>query len=1252
MNYSQSSLLTDRIDTLPTFNKVCLAQDLLKELLSMKERIMESKEKMQDQIDLNSFKYYKNKLAQYEIMNFCKQKDSSESNTYKLLKSSNELDESQKNIIKDCFFIIRNNNNYMLKIINNCGLKYIKEMCFFIDHFFYENTINNNSSFVQEELMIIIYLLIEKIIYKNLDDILSYKKDILLYKLIKYFSYKPNIRNFLITILSENILQFENCKNDLSINLKNFQTECNRHSKKVGSVPDISETMRKITIETEKMENNNKNVTFKEKIKSLCRRAASTGKRTLFKKTDKNIEAKKKPDTQKKISDKNYKSNKSVKNNKNSIKEKSIFTLTSEPINPNNTISCVRNEPKKFNQELKLKRATQIYGELKGINTDAFFVEKDVNLSYIMGKISNIENGKTKKNNISYAMIYYFDKLVNEIISYKNHLEIFSISLFLGCLNKQQTQLNKINSIKNDSDDSNSYVQFLHEITKIKENYNIITEFIKNLLSKIFDNIKLLPYSIKYISYITDSLLEKLINTKDKKGKLEYYKAMARLKILFFNLIIPMLKKPFLNGIITDTILSKTTKNNLNVISEILTMSVSGNLFNNTVEAEYTIYNSFIIEIMQKLFEIAEKMSFNNYEEKPEIINKLINSYNNIENSSRIIDYNKLKNIKENIRYQSICFSWLILFVFGKIIEKYKDYFIKENNSAEEKKIFREIISINKIFSDIIENQNKNKIQEFFYISKFIYKEEFERKINTLKDNFEMNSKINDNATRLKKCISYILSHINNIHKETFSCFMRRKNSIKLNKRTDELKVLYYKKNKQYQKTPFEVKINKAVKIKKYNANINKSKNVKGNNNEDKIKPKKNENDNQFFIKRLGTIYRSLKADKKEDCKFDDVIFSHIMSLAQEEIGNNYLKDEGQRIIFCITYIQNNLNNLPEEYIKNNFSKLFMEIIEETKIIIKDFEKNLLTDFYINIKNSEKLNQIISNECTKFKKMQQTFCINYLFNKIILHGIIKETRNDDGIITNINFELAEHYFPNINNILDFINILPNFNDPISETNENIINIEKNADLIETMNKYFKQLTIEIKKQKIITKFSTEELSSLIYNMQDYIYSKLYDKIYPSNPSKEDIFFYKKCSRLQFIKQENLIKNKKFFIENNLLQIAINYINEMDNKLSPIEKIKSFGKALNILNNSMTINSGKSNFGIDDNLPLVLFTIIKAKPKMMITNFNYSNEFINQELSKQQYGSILTQMGMISNIITNMKYNELVGVTEKEFGEDE
>ena len=63
-------------------------------------------------------------------------------------------------------------------------------------------------------------------------------------------------------------------------------------------------------------------------------------------------------------------------------------------------------------------------------------------------------------------------------------------------------------------------------------------------------------------------------------------------------------------------------------------------------------------------------------------------------------------------------------------------------------------------------------------------------------------------------------------------------------------------------------------------------------------------------------------------------------------------------------------------------------------------------------------------------------------------------------------------------------------------------------------------------------------------------------------------------------------------------------------------------------------------------------MVKAKPKNIFSNYNYCRIFLDTDLSKLQYGSLLTQMGMIINIIKEMKYNELIGVTEEQFGVDE
>ena len=75
------------------------------------------------------------------------------------------------------------------------------------------------------------------------------------------------------------------------------------------------------------------------------------------------------------------------------------------------------------------------------------------------------------------------------------------------------------------------------------------------------------------------------------------------------------------------------------------------------------------------------------------------------------------------------------------------------------------------------------------------------------------------------------------------------------------------------------------------------------------------------------------------------------------------------------------------------------------------------------------------------------------------------------------------------------------------------------------------------------RFSEQELMIIEYELENYILSKLYHKLFPILDTKEDIFFYEKCSRLKFIKPENVIKDKKM-INEKLLEYAINYIKDM------------------------------------------------------------------------------------------------------------
>ena len=128
------------------------------------------------------------------------------------------------------------------------------------------------------------------------------------------------------------------------------------------------------------------------------------------------------------------------------------------------------------------------------------------------------------------------------------------------------------------------------------------------------------PDYIKCIFKMIDILLDK----KHNKGNLSYFKNyMFKISFLIGNIIIPIIKNPNYNGIISN-IISDTTKKNLEIIYNIFDKMVTGQLFNRNNEKKNTsmvLYNKFIIETLPKIFEFIDnfEMDF----ELPDFINRL-----------------------------------------------------------------------------------------------------------------------------------------------------------------------------------------------------------------------------------------------------------------------------------------------------------------------------------------------------------------------------------------------------------------------------------------------------------------------------------------------------------------------------------------------------------------------------------------------------------------------------------------------------
>lgn len=1160
---------TDYIESLPTFNKLCLAQSLLKEMYSLKGRFEENKTKMIGELDQNSFKYYKNKLNSKEIYDYFESNNLDERYNYKIINNS-KIFNIYKHIY-DFLFLLRNDNSLIIEIINKCEPKYYKDLSYFLVHFFYEDT--TNYLFFQEELLLFIYLFLENKIIKSLPEKLNsslIKKDNELYtnQSSNNFAYhlfysltkKPDIRNYLCSCLSDIIKKLEENQYYLS-------TEIIIISKELGlNAEDDSE------------------------------------------KEGKNVEKK------------------SYKGKEN---EDIIFLK----------------DNKKFKQAIKLsnvdfkRKSVTFFETNEKVKIDQFFNAEDIEYMYIIDKLNNYENIKEKSKK-DYAMIEYLDILLNEITKDGEPVEIYSTVIL-----KNELKLLKI------KENDNNYEII---VNKLKANYDEVTSLITNLLIKIKENLNLVPFSIKCIFKIIDELFNKKYQNI-KKELFNYQLLITKARILFGSMIIPMITTPEGSGIFTDGIISKMTKNNLNIISKILKASISGNLF--LVEsAGYTIYNKFIIDSLPNIFdiilEIDEDITLPNY------INELIKDVpENIDNDNRKINYDYFDEKKEEkIQFQSICFSWKDLSILLNIVFENKISF-KQKCKELELEIYNGIIfdaenDLKKYLKNVEENTNK-KIIEYYSTYKIFYQKDFENRINAIiKDNFEIlfKDQTNNEALRFKRCLTEILAEVNYLHKEDFIYLIERKENQILNKNSIINEYIKYKRKTIYEGIIFDSKKKNLQNVKNQNDLVKLRQNLKKI--ENNPYPIPNLEIGNFFLKRRSSIYTGFEQIKiNESLDFKNDIFPRIASKAMSEIYYNPEKGNSQRIIFCISYILDHFDDLPLKYTQNNYKQIFLDILKEPEILIKELQYNILNKFHSKIRNSEKLNLISSKDYFQIKNMERYSYTGHLFNKVILKGNLKKNivnKKIDSIHLELN-KNNQNIQNNIDTIQSFIEEIPNFK-KFENNKENILDLEKKLKINELINNYFKEMGNIVKNEKMIKGLSIEECLVIIYELENYVLLKLYDKLYPSIDTPEDQFFYKKCCRLNFVKPENIIKNKKM-INEKLLEISINYISEISRKKTPVDKIKSFGKAIDILKNSMTFNSGKTDLGLDDTLPFIIYIILKSKQKNIYTNFNYCNLFINPELSKKQFGNMLTQLGMVMDIIKNMKYNELIDVTEEQFGKD-
>ena len=301
-------------------------------------------------------------------------------------------------------------------------------------------------------------------------------------------------------------------------------------------------------------------------------------------------------------------------------------------------------------------------------------------------------------------------------------------------------------------------------------------------------------------------------------------------------------------------------------------------------------------------------------------------------------------------------------------------------------------------------------------------------------------------------------------------------------------------------------------------------------------------------------------------------------------INNNIIPS-----IWYINSILEYLDKIPQDYIENDYKKLFEELFQKLNDSINelDFEKLIL--FRNKLKFVDKMNDY-------FDSLRQT--INDIrFNKSI-KNLIENTPIPINITLNFNekgnkFELTpssikEKSFENkiivenpkknltsFKSIEAFTRYFPN----LSQFGKSPIDIIKEYNIKEKFDNYFK-----IIEEKLSVK-SQQTIPIYMDKIKDYIMNKIYDKIYPSKLSNKDIKIYNKSLSLSWVDPNYLLKKNYNF--DNMLPDILNEFNQIHIKKNPYKKLLCLRNIMKSIDILIKFNEGmEKEIGAEDITPVL------------------------------------------------------------------
>ena len=136
--------------------------------------------------------------------------------------------------------------------------------------------------------------------------------------------------------------------------------------------------------------------------------------------------------------------------------------------------------------------------------------------------------------------------------------------------------------------------------------------------------------------------------------------------------------------------------------------------------------------------------------------------------------------------------------------------------------------------------------------------------------------------------------------------------------------------------------------------------------------------------------------------------------------------------------------------------------------------------------------------------------------------------------------------------------------------------------------------------------------------------------------------------MSWVEPKHFIPGKKNYVYDSFLPDVIRNFDLLYKEKSPRKKIISMSNIFTTISNLVKFNNeGTDNLGVDDQMPILNYSLVKAQPMRIHSICRFLELYIGDLKSKIE-GNQLTQLSGICERIVEMNYDCLINVSESEY----